>query len=168
MKILKNKKIFLIIIMIIIASIIAGIVVGATRGTIYQFTLPRGERDEAWGHYATELINGWSFDESRAFTVRSVDGYENQTVYCIEPGVGQTEDVSLSEKGEDYWNNYPSLNNSISPDEVKLYIGRIFQYGYTGNNNLNWDKNNETHQNEISHLIATQILIWETVVRRKR
>lgn len=81
-----------------------------------------GARDPAWGHDATELINGWAFDESRAFTVRAVDGYENQTVYCIEPGVGQTEDVSLSEKGEDYWNNYPSLNNTISPDDVKLYI----------------------------------------------
>ena len=74
-------------IMVLLASIFAGIVatIAATRGTIYQFTLPRGERDTAWGHDATELINGWAFDESRAFTVRSVDGYENQTVYCIEP-----------------------------------------------------------------------------------
>jgi len=41
MKILKNKKAVLIIITILIASIFAGIVVATTRGTIYQFTLPR-------------------------------------------------------------------------------------------------------------------------------
>lgn len=70
----------------------------------------------------------------------------------------------MERKGEDYWTNYPKLNNSISPDEVKLFIGRIMQYGYTGNNNMNWDRNNSTHQNQMAQLIATQALIWETVV----
>lgn len=85
MKNLRKKKLILSIIFILIASIITGIVIAATRGTIYQMTLPRGEKNSAWGHNATTLLNGWSFEESQAFTVRAIDGYENQTVYCIEP-----------------------------------------------------------------------------------
>ena len=31
-----------------------------------------------------------------------------------------------------FWDNYPSsYNSTISPDDIKLFIGRIFQYGYT-------------------------------------
>lgn len=166
MKILKNKKAVLIILLItiILIGISTKIVLGATKGTILQIGLPRTNQTAVWGHSSKTLMNGWKMPAQSVYTARCVDSYNSDTAYCIEPGVQLTDGISLTKKGESYWDNYPSLNNSISPDDVKIFIGRIMQYGYTGKNNLNWSMNNETHKNEVAHLIATQLLIWETVV----
>ena len=67
-------------------------------------------------------------------------------------------------KGEDFWDNYPSsYNSTISPDDIKLFIGRIFQYGYTGTISTSWRSQNEGGD-KLAHAVATQLLIWETVI----
>ncbi len=70
----------------------------------------------------------------------------------------------LQKKGEDFWDNYPSsYNSTISPDDIKLFIGRIFQYGYTGTISTSWRSQNEGGD-KLAHAVATQLLIWETVI----
>ena len=70
----------------------------------------------------------------------------------------------LFRSGEDFWDNYPaSYNSTISPDDIKLFIGRIFQYGYTGTISTSWRSQNEGGD-KLAHAVATQLLIWETVI----
>ena len=65
--------------------------------------------------------------------------------------------------GEDFWDNYPSsLNSTIEPDTIKLLLGRIMQYGYQGNVSTGW--RSQTDADKFAHNMATQILVWETVV----
>ena len=45
----------------------------------------------------------------------------------------------------------------------KLFIGRIFQYGYTGTISTSWRSQNEGGD-KLAHAVATQLLIWETVI----
>ena len=90
--------------------------------------------------------------------------YEGNICYCIEPGVPQQTGNTFTKKGEDFWDKYPSsYNNTISPDDIKLFIGRIFQYGYTGTISTSWRSQNEGGD-KLAHAVATQLLIWETVV----
>ena len=109
-------------------------------------------------------MNGWTSGRSDKTTIRAMGSYTGVACYCIEPGITQNTGDVLTKWDENFWDNYPSnLNNTISPDEIKTFIGRIFQYGYTGNISLDWRSQNEG-ANNLSHLIATQILVWETVV----
>lgn len=70
----------------------------------------------------------------------------------------------VTQRDETYWDNYPSnLNPTISPDDIKLLIGRIMQYGYTGTVSINWRSQNDGGP-LLAWATATQLLIWETVV----
>ena len=85
--------------------------------------------------------------------------------YCIEPGIGQNAGDTLSHKDETFWENYPShLNPTISPDTIKVLLGRIMQYGYQGNVSTSWRSQNASDAAALSYAIATQLLVWETVV----
>lgn len=136
--------------------------------TLYMVDLPRGadSNKTGWGHPALSYMGGWSTSaRSNYYSVFCQDGYNGRITYCIEPGVPCNTGDSLGGWGEDFWDNYPSgLNPTISPTVIKAYIGRILQYGYAGNANTSWNSANATHANEMAHLIATQLLIWETVV----
>ena len=117
-----------------------------------------------WGHGAFDFMNGWFSGVSRYTTVRAMGSFEGNICYCIEPGVPQETGDRYTKKGEDFWDNYPSdYNHTISPDDIKLFIGRIFQYGYTGNISTSWRSQNEGGD-KLAHAVATQLLIWETVV----
>ena len=95
---------------------------------------------------------------------RAIGGYEGQACYCIEPGVSQQTGDTLTRKDENFWDNYPDdYNSAISPYTIKLFIGRIMQYGYTGNLSTGWRSNN-SGADSLSNLIATQLLIWEAVI----
>ena len=90
--------------------------------------------------------------------------YDGNICYCIEPGVPQESGDRLTKKGENFWDDYPaSYNHTISPDEIKLFIGRIMQYGYTGTISTAWRSQNPGGE-KIAYATATQLLIWETVV----
>lgn len=135
-------------------------------GTLYLVQYPRGGGDsEAWGHPNLTYMNGWTSGSSTGFITRSIDSYTGQIVYCIEPGIAQKTGDKVNSKGESFWENYPDeLNPTIAPDTIKIHIGRILQYGYTGNNTTTWDMDNASDQNTLAQIIATQILIWETIV----
>ena len=116
------------------------------------------------GHGSFDFMNGWSTGTSRYTTVRAMGSYDGNICYCIEPGVPQESGDRFTKKGEDFWDNYPSsYNHTISPDDIKLFIGRIFQYGYTGTISTSWRSQNEGGD-KLAHAVATQLLVWETVV----
>ena len=117
-----------------------------------------------WGHGSFSFMNGWSSGSSRYTTVRAMGSYDGNICYCIEPGVPQESGDRFTKKGENFWDNYPSsYNHTISPDDIKLFIGRIFQYGYTGTISTSWRSQNEGGD-KLAHAVATQLLVWETVV----
>lgn len=134
---------------------------------VYMISFPRdgdANINGDWGHPSLQYMNGWTSGRSDKTTIRAMGSYTGVACYCIEPGVTQNTGDVLTKWDENFWDNYPSnLNSTISPDEIKTFIGRIFQYGYTGNISLDWRSQNEG-ANNLSHLIATQILVWETVV----
>lgn len=134
---------------------------------VYLISYPRdGDANYGgeWGHDSLSFMNGWSTATSRFTTIRAMGSYEGNICYCIEPGESQQTGNSFMKKGEDFWDYYPSFYNStISPDDIKLFIGRIFQYGYTGTISTSWRSQNEGGD-KLAHAVATQLLIWETVV----
>ncbi|MDO4563954.1 MAG: SpaA isopeptide-forming pilin-related protein, partial [Clostridia bacterium] len=120
--------------------------------------------DGEWGHGSLELMNGWSNGETRYTTVYAVDSYSGNICYCIEPGTALNNGNILTGKDETFWDNYPDdYNKTIGADFVKLFIGRILQYGYTGTISTDWRSQNEG-ADKIAQSRATQLLIWETVV----
>lgn len=117
-----------------------------------------------WGHGNLNFINGWSTKASTVTLIRAMGQYDGNICYCIEPGVSQQPGDSLTKKGEDFWDNYPAAyNKTISPENIKLLIGRIFQYGYTGPISVSWRSQNDGGD-KLANAVATQLLIWETVV----
>lgn len=134
---------------------------------VYLVSFPRdGDANYGgeWGHGSLNFMNGWSAQNSRYTTIYAMGSYEGNICYCIEPGVPLETGDSFTQKGENFWNNYPSsYNHTISPDDIKLFIGRIFQYGYTGTISTSWRSQNEGGD-KLAHAVATQLLIWETVV----
>lgn len=166
----KRKSLTLMLAVLMLVSMVANLIVPVYAaedvGTIYLVQYPRGGGDsDVWGHPNLTYMNGWQSGSATGFITRSMDSYTGQLVYCIEPGVHQNSGDQLSSLGEDFWENYPdNLNPTIDPDTIKTFIGRIFQYGYTGNNTTTWDVNNASDQNTLAQIMATQILIWETIV----
>lgn len=134
---------------------------------VYLISFPRDGDDNyggEWGHGSHEFMNGWSTDTSRYTSVYAMGSYNGNICYCIEIGVPLKTGDRFTKKGENFWDNYPSsYNKTISPDDIKLFIGRIMQYGYTGTISTSWRSQNEGGD-KLAHAVATQLLIWETVV----
>ena len=134
---------------------------------VYMIGFPRdGDANYGgeWGHPNLNYMNGWSSGKSNYTNIRAMNSYEGNICYCIEPGVPQDTGDTFTNWDENFWDNYPSeLNSTISPDEIKTFIGRILQYGYTGPISLNWRSQNEGGD-KLAYAVATQLLIWETVI----
>ncbi|MEI3117223.1 MAG: SpaA isopeptide-forming pilin-related protein [Merdibacter sp.] len=116
-----------------------------------------------WGHDHLNYMNGWSAGETRFNTVYAMGSYYGNICYCIEPGTALDTGDRFTQKDENYWDNYPSAyNHTIAADDIKLLIGRILQYGYTGTITSEW--RSQTDADTMANAFATQILVWETVV----
>lgn len=121
--------------------------------------------EDGWGHSAKTYMNGWSTPGYRGTILHCMDSYNGKICYCIEPGVPRNVGDSYSGFGENFWDNYPSqYNNTIEPDDIKILLGRIMQYGYQGNISTSWRSQNESDADKLAHAYATQILVWETVI----
>lgn len=139
----------------------------ATKQDVYIIDLPRGKETnkEHWGHPVYELMNGWSTFNTDYVTVKAIGDYEGDSCYCIEPGVSLYTGDKLSKEAESFWDNYPSkYNKTIDPDTIKVYLGRIMQYGYTGKNSVDWVSTNSSKADDCANHLATQLLVWETVI----
>ena len=121
--------------------------------------------DAAWGHPALKYRNGWETSKSGKNIIRAMESYSGPVCYCIEPGVIQNTGDSFVSRGDDFWNSIPDdLNHTLSGDEIRIVIGRILQYGYTGKVSTSWYSQNEEDANKLANLLATQLLVWETIV----
>jgi len=110
-------------------------------------------------------MNGWYSGESKYTTIRAMHSYDGNICYCIEPGTPQDTGDRYTSKDETFWDNLPSdFNSTISPYDMKLFIGRIMQYGYTGPISTSWRSQNASDAATLAQAMATQVLIWETVV----
>ena len=137
-----------------------------TKSDVYIMELPRSgdaNSNGEWGHGALNFMNGWFSRASDTGSIRAIGSYSGNIVYCIEPGTGQHTGDTLTERDESYFNNLGS-NGTISGDDIRLYIGRILQYGYCGSISTSWKSQNSADADKLSHAIATQLLIWETIV----
>lgn len=138
------------------------------KADVYIVEFPRsGEANRSgWGHEVLQYMNGWNTGGATdKLMLRAIGSYTGQICYCIEPGTGQHTGDTFTQKDESFWNNFPpEYNKTIDSDSIKLFIGRIIQYGYTGNVSTEWRTQNPEGANNLAHAIATQLLIWETIV----
>ena len=133
---------------------------------VYMVDFPRdgdANYDGVWGHSNLTLKNGWHTGSSTHTNLKTIGSYSGNIAYCIEPGVSLSSGQSMNKYDENYFNNI-TANGVISGDEIRLFIGRILQYGYRGTISTSWRSQNESAANSIAHAYATQLLIWETVV----
>lgn len=133
----------------------------------YQLAFPRRgdvNYSDKWGHGKLKHMNGWFSDEAKYNTVFTIGSYSGPACYCIEPGTPIENKYKLTSRDESYWDNFPSeYNHTITVPDIKIFIGRIMQYGYTENVSINWRTQNEADADSFSLYYATQLLIWETV-----
>lgn len=169
---MKNRKIksllsMLLAVVIAVLPLTCGITAfAASKQDVYNIDLPRGNEPnkEGWGHPALDYLNGWATFDTDFITAKAMGDYEGNSCYCIEPGVPLFTGDQLTKEAEDFWDNYPTkYNKTITPDEIKTFIGRILQYGWTGKNSVNW-LSTSSSADDCANYLATQLLIWETVV----
>jgi len=121
--------------------------------------------DAAWGHPALKYRNGGETSKSSKNIIRAMESYSGTVCYCIEPGVIQNTGDTFVSRGDDFWDTIPDdLNHTLSGEEIRTVIGRILQYGYTGKVSTSWYSQNEEDANKLANLLATQLLVWETIV----
>ena len=119
-----------------------------------------------WGHDELHYMNGWTSGEATWMTtLHTIGSFDGPACYCIEPGVPRNLYRSYESYGEDYWDSFPAeYNRTIDGRTMKTLLGRIMQYGYQGNLSLDWRSQNDADADKLAHMMATQVLVWETVV----
>ena len=119
-----------------------------------------------WGHDELHYMNGWTSGEATWMTtLHTIGSFDGPACYCIEPGVPRNLYRSYESYGEDYWDTFPAeYNRAIDGRTMKTLLGRIMQYGYQGNLSLDWRSQNKADADKLAHMMATQVLVWETVV----
>lgn len=137
----------------------------------YSVAFPRDgdanlDTSGTWGHDELHYMNGWTSGEKTWMTtLHTIGDFNGPACYCIEPGVPRLLERTYARYGEDYWKDHPSeCNSTIDADTIKTLLGRIMQYGYQGNLSLGWRSQNDADADKLAHMMATQLLIWETVV----
>lgn len=118
-----------------------------------------------WGHDELHYMGGWMCHKGRHTTFYTMNSYKGNICCCIEPGRPLDTGLVFTQKGEDFFDNFPKeYNSTISADDIKLFLGRILQYGYTGQISDSWKSQNAEDADAMSKAFATQLLVWETVV----
>ena len=168
-----NKVISLLLSIIILLSTFTSVFMMMTitakagTATVYVVDYPRSTdiNKNGWGHGPLSYMNGWYTDSESHNTLRAMNSYEGQICYCIEPGTGQNTGDSFTQKDENFFDNFPKeYNKTIDGKTIKTLIGRIIEYGYTGNISTTWVTQNPSSAEKIANTLATQYLIWETIV----
>ena len=168
-----RRSVSLLLSIFICLSTIVGVVLTAsaasTTGKAIVIGYPRnGDANYStvtWGHDELHYMGGWMCHKGRHTTFYTMNSYKGNICYCIEPGRPLDTGLVFTQKGEDFFDNFPKeYNSTISADDIKLFLGRILQYGYTGQISDSWKSQNAEDADTMSKAFATQLLVWETVV----
>ena len=168
-----RRSISLLLSLIICLSTIVGVALTAsaasTTGKAIVIGYPRnGDTNYStvtWGHDELHYMGGWMCHKGRYTTFYTMNSYKGNICYCIEPGRPLDTGLIFTQKDEDFFDNFPEeYNSTISADDIKLFLGRILQYGYTGQISDSWKSQNAEDADTMSKAFATQLLVWETVV----
>lgn len=168
-----RRSISLLLSLIICLSTIVGVALTAsaasTTGKAIVIGYPRnGDANYStvtWGHDELHYMGGWMCHKGRHTTFYTMNSYKGNICYCIEPGRPLDTGLVFTQKGEDFFDTFPeAYNSTISADDIKLFLGRILQYGYTGQISDSWKSQNAEDADTMSKAFATQLLVWETVV----
>ena len=168
-----RRSVSLLLSLIICLSTIVGVALTAsaasTTGKAIVIGYPRnGDANYStvtWGHDELHYMGGWMCHKGRHTTFYTMNSYKGNICYCIEPGRPLDTGLVFTQKGEDFFDNFPKeYNSTISADDIKLFLGRILQYGYTGQISDSWKSQNAEDADTMSKAFATQLLVWETVV----
>ena len=168
-----KRSVSLLLSFIICLSTIVGVALTAsaasTTGKAIVIGYPRnGDTNYStvtWGHDELHYMGGWMCHKGRYTTFYTMNSYKGNICYCIEPGRPLDTGLVFTQKDEDFFDNFPEeYNSTISADDIKLFLGRILQYGYTGQISDSWKSQNAEDADTMSKAFATQLLVWETVV----
>lgn len=168
-----KRSVSLLLSFIICLSTIVGVALTAsaasTTGKAIVIGYPRnGDANYStvtWGHDELHYMGGWMSHKGRHTTFYTMNSYKGNICYCIEPGRPLDTGLVFTQKGEDFFDNFPeAYNSTISADDIKLFLGRILQYGYTGQISDSWKSQNAEDADTMSKAFATQLLVWKTVV----
>ena len=168
-----KRSVSLLLSLIICLSTIVGVALTAsaasTTGKAIVIGYPRnGDTNYStvtWGHDELHYMGGWMCHKGRYTTFYTMNSYKGNICYCIEPGRPLDTGLVFTQKDEDFFDNFPEeYNSTISADDIKLFLGRILQYGYTGQISDSWKSQNAEDADTMSKAFATQLLVWETVV----
>ena len=168
-----KRSVSLLLSFIICLSTIVGVALTAsaasTTGKAIVIGYPRnGDANYStvtWGHDELHYMGGWMSHKGRHTTFYTMNSYKGNICYCIEPGRPLDTGLVFTQKDEDFFDNFPEeYNSTISADDIKLFLGRILQYGYTGQISDSWKSQNAEDADTMSKAFATQLLVWETVV----
>lgn len=168
-----KRSVLLLLSFIICLSTIVGVALTAsaasTTGKAIVIGYPRnGDTNYStvtWGHDELHYMGGWMCHKGRYTTFYTMNSYKGNICYCIEPGRPLDTGLVFTQKDEDFFDNFPEeYNSTISADDIKLFLGRILQYGYTGQISDSWKSQNAEDADTMSKAFATQLLVWETVV----
>ena len=115
------------------------------KADVYMVDFPRdgdANYDGVWGHSNLTLKNGWHTGRSNFTNLKAIGSYSGNVAYCIEPGISLKVGQTMNKYDENYFNNL-AANGVISGDEIRLFVGRILQYGYRGTISTSWRSQNE-------------------------
>ena len=152
---------------------------------IFMVEYPRstGWTPLTWTSKKLEYLNEWSsFGGNKTFALHldggnNVDGHTGvygNVAYCIEPGVnlGFKETLTSREESDLWWTTglgkyakraKDAKGRQLDGEKIKVLIGRILAEGYNGKVNSEW-KENDANKTKVCQAIATQLLVWETIV----
>ena len=122
------------------------------KADVYMVDFPRdgdANYDGVWGHSNLTLKNGWHTGRSNFTNLKAIGSYSGNVAYCIEPGISLKVGQTMNKYDENYFNNL-AANGVISGDEIRLFVGRILQYGYRGTISTSWRSQNEAAANSIA------------------
>ena len=125
------------LVLAVVMSLTAFMGIGATtafaavgeKADVYLVDYPRSgdtNNNGEWGHGNLNYMNGWKGLSTKYTGLRAMGSYSGNIAYCIEPGTSQRTGDTLTEKGENFFNNI-SPNGTISGDDIRLLIGRILR-----------------------------------------
>ena len=62
-----------------------------------------------WGHDELHYMGGWMSHKGRHTTFYTMNSYKGNICYCIEPGRPLDTGLVFTQKGEDFFDNFPDI-----------------------------------------------------------